>query len=190
MEQHQSLQEQFERHRAEYTAGVLANYPFDRVVVQGQAALAAWQRLQQERDGIPVIVGCDEDAVTLLGRFDFSQERVVASRSPSEILAAANSLAHPEDLKRQNRERYERERRDLTTVLDEDAESGRSLRDWMRSQAPAGASDGEALALPAAPTHLAARSLTMRLRSLFQILAILSHRCASEDFLCVGSCHI
>jgi hypothetical protein len=132
--------------QSERIAYVLANFPYERVVVPGTEALSTWQKLKDERAGVPVVVGCDKDAALLVEPFDFSAGKAIPRRSPLDILEAANRLAWPEDIRRRKHEMYEYyRRRRVERIMDNRFMEG-PVGDQIRSLVPAGASDAEARA--------------------------------------------
>jgi hypothetical protein len=95
--------DEFQRQMAEYTAQSLAAFPYRLVEVPGADALAAWDLLKAEGQGIPVILGDGEGIRNLLNNFHPS------ARSPGkavpDVLDAAARLEMPRDLlNRRNRE--------------------------------------------------------------------------------------
>lgn len=78
----------------EAMAKTIASVPFERIEVSGRDALAAWERLKREGRGWPVVVGGDEDLTFMADLWASGGQR-----SPSEILASAERLRHPEDLR-------------------------------------------------------------------------------------------
>lgn len=76
------------------TAKAIASLPFERIEVPGQEALAVWGRLKREGRGWPVVVGGDDDLAFVADLWTNGNRR-----SPSEILAAAAPLQHPQGLR-------------------------------------------------------------------------------------------
>ncbi|MBR0646634.1 DUF4253 domain-containing protein [Plastoroseomonas hellenica] len=74
-------------------ARAIASIPFRRIETDGQAALAAWERLQAEDKGWPVVVGGDRDLVRLAEWLEIGD-----ARSAEAILAAAEALRFPDAL--------------------------------------------------------------------------------------------
>ncbi|MEO0682985.1 MAG: DUF4253 domain-containing protein [Pseudomonadota bacterium] len=79
-------------------AAVLANspipssLPYEVVTTSGEHALREWERLRDEGDGWPVIVGGDEDLQRL------AEDRETAALDTEQALAAAEALTHPGSL--------------------------------------------------------------------------------------------
>jgi hypothetical protein len=71
-------------------------FPFERVEVPGEQALATWERLKAAGRGFPVVIGDDESVGLLLGDFSPMWPN---KKSVSEVLAAAGAIRHPDGLK-------------------------------------------------------------------------------------------
>lgn len=84
------------RQREELYARARANFPFERVQVQGADAFPAWQRLRADHRGTPVIIGDDESLLNLVAPFDNSGSSPV--RPVADILEAAALIRIPENL--------------------------------------------------------------------------------------------
>ena len=76
---------------AEARAKALAAFPFERVEVPGDVALAKWEELRKAGRGVPIVVG-DDDSVAALGD-PLSEQWNIA-----DTLAVADRLRHPADL--------------------------------------------------------------------------------------------
>jgi hypothetical protein len=86
----------FRREEAERYATAIAKFPYERVEVSGENALAAWDDLKFKGRGIPVILGNDESVAMMI---DFEG----APRSPwdkpvADILKAAANIKFPDSL--------------------------------------------------------------------------------------------
>jgi hypothetical protein len=98
------------------------------VTVPGDQALSTWRRLLREGTGWPVVLGGDEDLQMIVeGLLE------IDSRSPEEILAAADKLTFPQSLAERRAEDDRRAREWLAangddTELDEAQEP--PLGDW------------------------------------------------------------
>src|SRR5262249_43397693 len=51
--------EEYKQQADEARAKALATFPFERVEVTGEEALAAWERLKRAGRGLPVVLGSD-----------------------------------------------------------------------------------------------------------------------------------
>jgi hypothetical protein len=95
--------------RARYEAmhaRMIAALPYERVAVPGEQALVEWERLKAAGRGWPVIVGTDDDLERIADQFSLDDPTVQGAevpgmdlRSPAEILAAAEHIAFPDDLR-------------------------------------------------------------------------------------------
>jgi len=72
----------------------IASFPFERVEVAGDRALAQWEQLHAAGRGSAVVLGEDEEIRALMDLFSDTAPRVTVA----EILAAADRIRHPEDL--------------------------------------------------------------------------------------------
>jgi len=78
----------------------VANFPYEVVETDGESALAEWERLKNAGPGAPVVLGDDLD--NLLHPFGSSER---ARLKPIEgILAAADAIDFPRDLRKQRRD--------------------------------------------------------------------------------------
>ena len=86
---------------------MVAALPYRRFTVPGDEALSEWQRLRDAADGVPVIIGDDEQLERIAEHFSLDDPAVfpmpsgvptIPLRSPEQILAAAEALVFPEDL--------------------------------------------------------------------------------------------
>lgn len=80
---------------AEARAKALASFPFERVDVPGDMALAKWEELRKSGRGVPFVIG-NEESVAAVG--EPLGEHWPYKRSLADILAAADRLHHPADL--------------------------------------------------------------------------------------------
>jgi hypothetical protein len=71
-------------------------FPFERVQVAGEQALATWEQLKAAGRGFPVVIGDDDSVGLLMAHFSptWPERKTIA-----EILAAAGAIRHPEGLK-------------------------------------------------------------------------------------------
>jgi hypothetical protein len=90
-------------------------FPFERVQVAGEQALATWEQLKTAGRGFPVVIG-DDDSVGLL-KADFSPTWP-NKKSIAEILAAADAIRHPEGLRTLKAQERAREREHLSHQLE------------------------------------------------------------------------
>jgi hypothetical protein len=88
-------------------ARMMAALGFERVAVPGDHALAEWERLKAVGRGWPVVIGNDEDLERIADQFSIDDPSIsgdVAAtarpRSATEILAAAEKINFPADLRR------------------------------------------------------------------------------------------
>jgi len=96
--------------RARYEAmraRMMAALTYERVAVPGEHAFAEWERLKGEGKGWPVVIGGDEDLERIADQFSMSDPAVsgvalpgMSTRSPEQILAAANNIRFPTDLRK------------------------------------------------------------------------------------------
>lgn len=84
-----------ERRAAEMRAKIESLFPFKRIEVPGDQALATWERLKREGKGCPVVLGGDESAMRIMEPFDPDWSY---KGSVDDVLAAAAKLKMPEDL--------------------------------------------------------------------------------------------
>lgn len=81
----------------------LANFPYEIVETRGEDALATWEALKTAGRGAPVVLG-EEELDNLLVPFD---PRARARQTPiAEILAAADAIDFPNDLRRLRHEEH------------------------------------------------------------------------------------
>lgn len=85
---------------------VMAALAYERVTVPGKRALAEWEALKTAGKGWPVVIGNDEDLERIADQFSIDDPGVpgaamdMRTRSPAEILAAAERITFPRDLRR------------------------------------------------------------------------------------------
>ena len=80
-----------------------ANFPYEIVETHGEDALATWEALKTAGRGAPVVLG-EEELDNLLVPFD---PRARARQTPiAEILAAADAIDFPDDLRRLRHEEH------------------------------------------------------------------------------------
>jgi hypothetical protein len=79
----------------------IADFPFERIETTGEQAFRTWEQLRSSGRGVPVVLGGDEEFPNLMEPFYPSS---LPRRDVTEILAAAASLSHPEDLARRRSE--------------------------------------------------------------------------------------
>lgn len=86
---------------------MMAALHYERVTVAGAQALAEWERLRGAGRGLPVIIGSDQDLERVADQFSIDDAEVAGTavpgaspRTPSEILAAAERIDFPADLRR------------------------------------------------------------------------------------------
>jgi hypothetical protein len=77
-------------------------FPFERMPVAGEQALAIWERLKAVAGCFPVIIGDDDSVGVLKGNFNPKWRR---PRPLADVLAAAETIRHPQDLKAKRRAR-------------------------------------------------------------------------------------
>ena len=87
----------FEREEVERQAKAIAKFPFERIEVEGENALAAWEDLKTKNRGIPIVLGGDESVATMMDAFD-DCEHSPWQRPVLEILDASAKIRFPEDL--------------------------------------------------------------------------------------------
>jgi len=87
--------EERKRQADEARAKASATFPFERVETSGEEALATWEQLKLAGRGSPVVLGSDGTVADLAMPF---LPGVPGVRTAEEILDAAASLRHPEDL--------------------------------------------------------------------------------------------
>jgi hypothetical protein len=76
----------------------IAAFPYERMEVAGEQALATWESLRASRRGSsPVVVG-DEDQFTRILQGFAQWPGGPARKTPEQILEAAGRLRHPQDL--------------------------------------------------------------------------------------------
>lgn len=87
---------------AEYKA-----LPNERFTVRGEQALAEWERLKAAGRGWPVVIGGDEDLERITEQAAMGDPALVAAPSPgrdvrssAQILAAADKIRFPQDLRK------------------------------------------------------------------------------------------
>jgi Domain of unknown function (DUF4253) len=85
---------------AEIRAKILAQFPFETVIVPGTEALAAWEDLKRGNRGAPVIIG-NEDSFSRVAEDAVSNWEI---GPPREELDIANGLRHPADLRAMRKE--------------------------------------------------------------------------------------
>lgn len=98
------------RQRTEYEARrkrAVAAFPFERITVPGKDALTEWERLRAEGHGWPVVVGNEGDLGSIVDQFGMNDPALPGNvipgpppRSPGEIIAAAENISFPVDLRR------------------------------------------------------------------------------------------
>jgi Domain of unknown function (DUF4253) len=71
------------------------DFPFERVPVTGEQALSTWERTKAAASCCPVIIGDDASVGLLMVHFDPKWPR---KRSLADVLAAAATIRHPQDL--------------------------------------------------------------------------------------------
>jgi hypothetical protein len=80
-----------------------ASFPYEIVETNGESALATWEELKNAGRGAPVVLG-EEDLGNLLLPFDPTER---ARLKPiEEILAAAEAINFPDDLRKRRRDEY------------------------------------------------------------------------------------
>jgi hypothetical protein len=87
--------EDLKRRATEFREKALAAFPFELLETTGEQALATWQQLKTARRGVPVVIGGDDSLTNLLTPF---RPTYPNQRSVAEILAAAETIRHPEGL--------------------------------------------------------------------------------------------
>jgi len=80
---------------AEVRARAVATFPFERVEVTGDVALAKWEELRASGRGVPIVAG-DDDSVAALG--EALGEQWPDKHNIADTLAVAERLRHPTDL--------------------------------------------------------------------------------------------
>jgi hypothetical protein len=91
--------EELKRQADEGRAKAIAAFPFERVEVRGEEAFATWARLKLAGRGAPVVLGSDDHVADLTDQLRRKYpETQPGRRSAQEILAAAATVRHPEDL--------------------------------------------------------------------------------------------
>jgi hypothetical protein len=88
--------EELERRREELRQKAIASFPYARVQVPGDQALATWTHIGASGQGSPVVVGDDEMLFRLSETV--SERPGVVKRTPAQILEVAAPLHHPDDL--------------------------------------------------------------------------------------------
>ena len=87
--------EESQARAAEAQAKAFAAFPFERVEVPGDMALAKWEELRKAGRGVPVIIGNEESVAAVSEPLG---EHWPYKRTVSDIVAAADRLHHPADL--------------------------------------------------------------------------------------------
>jgi hypothetical protein len=91
--------EELKRQADEARAKAIASFPFERVETRGEDALATWERLKLAGRGAPVVLGSDGHVADMAAHLRRKYPPPYPARpSAQEILAAAATLRHPEDL--------------------------------------------------------------------------------------------
>lgn len=86
--------EEHRRMAEEARARAIAAFPFERVEVPGDQALATWERLRTAGRGWPVVLG-DDDALGALALLHIDGDPGTAV---AQILAGADGIRHPDSL--------------------------------------------------------------------------------------------
>lgn len=87
--------EEFQARAARARAAALASFPFERIEVPGDMALAKWHELKSAGRGTPVVIGSEDSVVALAEPL---QEYWPDERGVTDVLRAADRLRHPADL--------------------------------------------------------------------------------------------
>ena len=86
----------FRREEAERYAAAIAKFPYERVEVPGENALAVWEDLKFKGRGVPVILGNDESVAMMI---DFEGAPHSPWNKPvADILKAATNIKFPDGL--------------------------------------------------------------------------------------------
>ena len=88
-------------------ARMMAALTYERVTVAGEHALAEWERLKDAGRGWPLVIGGDEDLERIADQFSMGDPVVagvalpaMSVRSPAQVLAAADNIHFPQDLRK------------------------------------------------------------------------------------------
>jgi hypothetical protein len=81
-------------------------FPCKLVETSGADALATWERLKRDGQGIPVVVGSARDVAVLSDRLELQRRAGDHDRSAGEIIAKAARLRHPPEFWAMRQKRY------------------------------------------------------------------------------------
>jgi hypothetical protein len=87
--------EQVRAKAAEERTKAIAAFPFERVEVPGEMALAKWEEVKSAGRGVPIVIGSDDSLAILAQPF---HENWPDKRSVVDILNEADRLQHPAGL--------------------------------------------------------------------------------------------
>jgi|APTNR8051073442_1049403.scaffolds.fasta_scaffold01789_8 hypothetical protein len=86
------------------------NFPYEIITVTGESAYAEWQRLRDLGNSYPVVIGNDESLDSVIETFDMNSSALEGAtlpglvlRTPEQIIAAADLISLPSDLKKWQR---------------------------------------------------------------------------------------
>jgi hypothetical protein len=92
-------QSDWEERLNQWRAEALAKFPFERITVTGDQALAEWERLRKTRSEFPVVIGSDEDVAQIMQAFDTQHmPPQYRPKSAAETIEAAKQIHFPADL--------------------------------------------------------------------------------------------
>ena len=111
----------------EAEARAIQTFPFERVTVPGDQALAVYDRLKREGRGSPVILG----GPGALAMIEEMREHNAGRNAPQEALARASTLTHPQGLRDAKAAELARLRKAHPDVFESMEEEGEGEReDW------------------------------------------------------------
>jgi hypothetical protein len=93
----------------------MTTFPFERLQVAGEQALATWEQLKAAGRGCPVVIGDDDSVGLLMANFSPTWPNKILI---AQILAAAATIRHPDGLKALKAQELARTREHLRHQLE------------------------------------------------------------------------
>jgi hypothetical protein len=117
MSMDKAAREELKKRREEAVRLALDSFPYERIEVVGEKALATWQDLRASRpDSSPVVIGGDDDFRRII-EGSIPWPGAPTRRTAEQILEAAERLRHPEDLKAKYSSDMARARERMTQLM-------------------------------------------------------------------------